>query len=447
MSDNSSNLSTDGGNIVSYIKKSASYSFVLKISGLLLGFIMQVVFARVLGIEEFGLYSFVATLVMFISTMTILGIDKSIIRYLPQYTENKDINLLSSFVTWSLRKIFFSILAASILLLIFEPVLALLPTPIGGILPFLMVALVVVNTPTNYIVGILLAMKKPVLSQFPLLMLKPFVIILCLIFAVFVMAIELDVADILVVNIFVSMAVLMIYVGFFFKYKKFKIKLANKEHGSKREWWMTSVGFIGISISSLIISQTDIIMIGSLHASKDVALYAVASKISGLLTFFLVSVNTVVAPLISEYYHGGKRAELIKIIDISSKIIILTTASAAFVLIFFAQYVLLIFGDEYVYAKDVLVVLCVGHCINALTGPVSYIMSMTGYQNYVVKILAVSCVINIILNWILINEYGIIGAAYATAIATIFWNLSMYLVVLKKLNINVLRIISTKRSI
>lgn len=423
-------------NIASYIKKSASYSFVIKITGLLLGFSIQVVLARTLGVDEFGLYSFVATMVMFISTMTILGLDKSIIRFLPEYTNNNEIDLLSSFVIWSLRKLFLATCIVSALLLIFEPVLASLATPVGGVLLILAVALIIINVPVNYISGVLLAMKKPVLSQFPSSVLKPLIILLSIIIAITIFSVELDAADVITINIIVSIFMLLVYVVFFFRHKSFKIKLENNVYEHKKEWWKTSIGFIGITLCNLIITQTDIMMIGSLLAPKEVALYAVAAKISGLLLFFLASVNAVVAPLISEYYHGSKRDELIKIVGISSKIITISTVFSAIVIIVFSNTILSIFGVEYLIAKDVLIVLCLGHCVNALTGSVSYIMSMTGYQGYVIKILVVSSVINLLLNWILINNFGIIGAAYATAIATIVWNLSMFIVVYKKLNIN-----------
>ena len=58
---------------------------------------------------------------------------------------------------------------------------------------------------------------------------------------------------------------------------------------------------------------------------------------------------------------------------------------------------------------------------------------MTGNQNIYASILFIGAVLNIVLNLILIPLYGINGAALASMSSLIIWNLSMVLVVKKKL--------------
>ena len=72
-------------------------------------------------------------------------------------------------------------------------------------------------------------------------------------------------------------------------------------------------------------------------------------------------------------------------------------------------------------AKSALLILLVGQFFNTLSGPVGVYMNMTGKQNKLQLVLIFGFITNLILNWFLIPEYGMIGAASATAISVILW--------------------------
>jgi O-antigen/teichoic acid export membrane protein len=63
-------------------------------------------------------------------------------------------------------------------------------------------------------------------------------------------------------------------------------------------------------------------------------------------------------------------------------------------------------------------------------------MTMTGHQIQAAKILALTIVVNLVLNAFLIPAAGIIGAAIATTIATALWNFMMLAYVWRRLNYN-----------
>ena len=63
-----------------------------------------------------------------------------------------------------------------------------------------------------------------------------------------------------------------------------------------------------------------------------------------------------------------------------------------------------------------------GSVINALCGPVMYLLNMTGKEKAARNIIIVASVLNVVLNLTFIPTYGLIGAAYATSISTVIWN-------------------------
>jgi O-antigen/teichoic acid export membrane protein len=70
-----------------------------------------------------------------------------------------------------------------------------------------------------------------------------------------------------------------------------------------------------------------------------------------------------------------------------------------------------------------LAILCVGSVVSTATGSVRMLANMTGHENDALKAFMWSAVLNVILNALLIPYFGIEGAAFATAVSVIVWNL------------------------
>lgn len=58
-----------------------------------------------------------------------------------------------------------------------------------------------------------------------------------------------------------------------------------------------------------------------------------------------------------------------------------------------------------------------------------------GHQNQCTLIFEFSAAVNLVLNFILIPNFGTMGAAIATAITMIMWNISLHILVVKYLNV------------
>jgi O-antigen/teichoic acid export membrane protein len=105
-------------------------------------------------------------------------------------------------------------------------------------------------------------------------------------------------------------------------------------------------------------------------------------------------------------------------------------------ILFFGEIVLGLFGQEFIGAYDALIILAVGQTINALAGSVGFLLTMTQYQQIAVIVIGVSTLLNIGLNAIMIPKWGIEGSAFATAISVVFWNVTLFFFVVKKINVN-----------
>ena len=81
-----------------------------------------------------------------------------------------------------------------------------------------------------------------------------------------------------------------------------------------------------------------------------------------------------------------------------------------------------LFGENYILAREALLLLLGGQFFSSLCGPGAVYLNMTGKQKKLNTILILGLGINVILNLALIPAYGIEGAAVATLISMIFWN-------------------------
>src|SRR4051812_7565376 len=73
--------------------RQASGSFIINMGGLALGFFLEIFFARILGVKEYGDYTYVMSWVTILSSWAILGLDISIIRYLSAYYAGREWSL------------------------------------------------------------------------------------------------------------------------------------------------------------------------------------------------------------------------------------------------------------------------------------------------------------------------------------------------------------------
>jgi len=74
--------------------------------------------------------------------------------------------------------------------------------------------------------------------------------------------------------------------------------------------------------------------------------------------------------------------------------------------------------------------------VNAATGSVGNLLTMSGHERDAARGFVFAAVLNLVLNVLLIPAYGIVGAAVAAAISLISWNLILAALVYRRLGIH-----------
>ena len=181
----------------------------------------------------------------------------------------------------------------------------------------------------------------------------------------------------------------------------------------------------------MVMNWTDTLMIEYFHDEKDVGIYRLAFKVAALITVAQYAINSIAAPMFSSFKTKGDLVGLKKIVRNIGYLNLLISIPIFIIIQIFPGFILEFFGEEFTGGIAPLIILSIGSILNALCGPVMYLLSMTGFEKTARNIIVIASAFNIALNLFLIPRYGILGAAYATSICTVLWNV-MAVIKIKK---------------
>jgi O-antigen/teichoic acid export membrane protein len=184
---------------------------------------------------------------------------------------------------------------------------------------------------------------------------------------------------------------------------------------------------------SFLIGQTGVLMLGMFRSEAEVGYYSIAVKLATLTAFSLQAINSMAAPKFSEYFYSGKIDDLFHVAEKSARLIFWTSFPVLLGLILFGKPILnKCFGQDFITAYPALLILISGQFIGSIAGSCGHFMNMTGHQLAFRNFVVITTVTNIALNVILIQKYGIIGAAITATICTAFLNISLLLFIKRK---------------
>jgi O-antigen/teichoic acid export membrane protein len=141
--------------------------------------------------------------------------------------------------------------------------------------------------------------------------------------------------------------------------------------------------------------------------------------------------------MISEYWTEGDLKALQNLVALVIRWVFWPSLILAVGLFTFSQPILRVFGDAFDVAWPVLVLVGCGQLVNAVTGPVGYLLGLTGHERASAWVFGVSAAVNLFLNVILVPVFGLIGGAVATMISVILQNLWLVVLVESKLGISI----------
>lgn len=165
---------------------------------------------------------------------------------------------------------------------------------------------------------------------------------------------------------------------------------------------------------------TDVIVIGFFIGSASVAAYEVSWRLSNMFMLVGGALGTTLLPQISQWYENGEFEQIGRTISktvFPSMFFIIPGVVGA--LIVGESLLRELYGPEFVIAAGALVILTAEKLAHALNAVFSQSLNGVDRPDLVARARVVAIVLNIVLNIALVWQFGILGAAVATGIASL----------------------------
>lgn len=412
-------------------------SILVKLISTLAGFLLAVVLARTLGADGYGVYAFALSLIMLIAIPAQVGLPKLVLRETAKADVLEDWHLMRGLWRWANAYV----ALCSILMI----TLGLFGLWIGehwlGAEQLTAMAVGLVLIPLialgNVRGAALCGLQRVVLGQLPEAVLRP-VFTLFLMLGVMWAWPPYSEAPVVAMSVHAVAALLAFSFGAVMLRLSSPLGLRKKPSAiyRPRYWRRAAMPLAMLAGLQVIIAHTDIVMLGALRENQEVGVYRVVIQVATLVAFGLQAANQLLQPYFARLYAQGNLVQLQRLVTASARIILLLALPPALLLFFWGQPLLiLLFGGPYAVGATAMTIIVAGQLTNAAFGSVGILLNMTGHERDTVRGVAIAAITNIILNALLIPYFGMNGAAFATAITLLIWNLILWLYVRKRLAI------------
>jgi O-antigen/teichoic acid export membrane protein len=396
-------------------QRMALTAFAIRIISAALAFVSQIVLARLMGEYEYGIFVFVWVLIVLFGDLSCLGFHTAIIRFLPHYKATGAFEEIRG-LTGTAR--LFGLLSGTVVLAIGMVALHLFGDRIQsyyvmpiflGLLAMPMIAL------GDILEGTSRANHWPVMALSPVYIIRPLLIIACMLGAIGLGAPHTAVTA-------MQAALVATYVTALGQYVATLIRLRRHYHEGPRKvdflgWLSVAFPIFLIEGVSFLLTNSDVVVVGIFLEPHDVAIYFAAAKTMALVHFINFSVKAASGPRFSSIIAEGTRAELAVAAIDAAKWTFWPALAVGLVVLAAGHLLLSLFGGAFTSGYILMVILLAGILAKSLVGPAETLLMMAGKQNICVALYAAALTANVALNILLIPHFGIEGAAIATASA------------------------------
>lgn len=370
-----------------------------------IGLVIGILMARVLGPAQFGRFNYALAFVALFSSIATLGLDGIIVRNLVNRSENGPKILGSAFVL-KVTGALVAILLVTLSICFLEPESAqiqLLVAILAVGLIFQAFDVIDFQFQSDVVSKNTVIAKLPVMLSFSVINMLLIIGGFSLVFLAWTQTIEL---------MFAAIGLMVVY-----QYTGNRVLVWRPEVSYGLVLLKESWPLILAGISVMLYMRIDIVMLGKISGDGEVGLYSAASRVSEGFYFLPMIITSSVAPMLlrarvesAVHYRQSLLKLYIVMVRLSAMIAITLTIAAPFVID-------LLFGEGYVKSAGILRVHAWAGIPVFLGVASSQYLNNEGEQKLALYRTLIGLSVNIILNLLLIPDYGAMGAAIATLIS------------------------------
>jgi O-antigen/teichoic acid export membrane protein len=378
-------------------------------------FLTQILFARMLGAAEFGIYAAATTAMLLAAGFATLGLTAMPQRFWPAYAAVGDLARqrgLMRFASWGP-------FVGGTAVAIIGSAIAYLASPLLSPAVSIAICLAMLTLPAmaamDVIEGFALLKSWKRLAYGLMFIVRP-LLIPSVFLGAWMMGVRAD-AALAVIAVaaatWVAAFLLVILVR-----RKIRTSLpGGPVVGDHRIWLRAGLPVMLIDGAFLLMTSTDIILLAVFADDATVGTYSAAARLVGLVAFVHQGLTWASGHHFSALHVAGDSAGLAGYATRMTRWTFLPSLAAAIVMAAAAPLLLMLFGKGFEDGASITAILLIGLLMRAAVGPAEQLLVMTDNQLACAYAYAWAFVVNAALSLALIPAYGALGAAVSTSIA------------------------------
>ncbi len=406
-------------------------AFALRISGAGMGFVFNVILARMLGAQGAGIYYLALAITGIGALISTVGIPDALLRFIAAHATHGEWDKVAEVYRQGVRISAGAAIACTALLVVIAPWLSksVFGDPALAV-PLRIMALAVLPMTLITLHGMALKSLKRVLTG---TFVEGFGISLISLPLLVVLGRFLGVDGAVLAYVLAALVVFLAGVHFWRRATPHLKGLRGSFE--TRLLLVTSLPMLWIEAMDVVVQQTGILLLGVWASTEDVGIYGAVGRLVIVMTFVFSTVKSVVSPRFAELYARGDEGAIGALARETSAFLILFAIPVLVPLLIVPGWVLSLFGPGFTAGSTALAIFAVGHFIRVILSPSSYLLMMTGHEKLLRNTVVACGVLNVALSIVLIPRYGMVGAAASTSftfalmgiIATVLvrWKLSI----------------------
>ena len=431
-----------GGNRV---VRAGSVAGLIKAVGLLSGFALQLLLARIVtNSEQYGVYAWSQNLLFLLGALLTLGIPVAASRFVSVHASRGDEASIAAVARSGAKWLIVSTLLGACTAAL---VIIAMPAGVFESLPRETTLIAVAAAPlasfTLFFQALARARSRLISAFLPTQVLRPLFTAALAVAGLAVLGVAPGAPEIMLALCLSLALVLLVQIVFD---KTWPARQAARRPTSETTTGMDTYGpdrllsnalpIFGTRISSLAMKHGGVLAVGVLVDPVAAAAYFVAERLAQLASVPKTVIASVVQPWLASASAEGDQNALQRTVSHAAHATLWPSLLAVVGLLLSGPMLLGLFGPDYPAAFPVLAVLLINHVLGAALGPAQQVLVMSGLQSILLKTMFLAAAVHLTLLFVLIPWLGALGAALTGIISTVVLRTGCQFLVRSRLGLN-----------
>lgn len=413
--------------------QSAQTTF-LNLGAVVLSFLTSILLTRLLGARGYGVYVYVLAWPALLAVAAQLGYGHMLVRNIAAYSARQEWGLVRGIVRRSQRVV----LGASAVLAAAAGVTGWLFVGHGQPLLRQSFFIALLLVPTGALIAqreaVLRGFQRVVLGRLAETLIQP--TLLLVLVGVLYVALRDRLTPPYVVAATVAAAAGGVAAGTLFVSRvtpsHVRVAIARADRAA---WSRSARSLFAINGLQVVNLQMSVLLLGALKSVDATALFSVALRLSGTVSFLQTAVVFPLAPALARLHASGAHARLQRLVSKANLGVLICSTPVVMGLLVFGEQALSIFGDQFRTGQTALTILVIGEIVNVASGFVGIILINTGNERTMFAAVAWLTGLKVVVSAVLINSFGLEGAAIGQALGLAAQNVVLAVVIWRRLGI------------